>query len=139
MDLCVSYDRKKGSNASQSQTAWLQPAHTGCGVLASLVSSWTLCLFLCNMAAMTVLSRHWGKVCPGCLTTCISHHILAGPFSWIHSPPDVSTWLSHCVLVSCLPDEGFLTLQMRHGLSLLPYTTSFSHFASAPSTCLHLQ
>ena len=28
---------------------------------------------------------------------------------------------------------------MRHGLSLLPYTTSFSHFASAPSTCLHLQ
>ena len=66
----MSYDREAGgSNASQGQLAWLQLARTGCAVSASLITSWTLRLFICKMAAMTALSA------------------LGQGLPWLESPP----------------------------------------------------
>lgn len=129
MHLCVSYDREiAGSNLSESDSlasaskSWLL-------VLASLLTSWALCFLVCKVVAMTVLSQHCDKSAPGYLTTCISHHLLAGPSSWTHSPPDVSRPGSHPMFnVHCAqespPQRGLLILSVRHWSPPAPVTPS---------------
>lgn len=83
-----------------SKSGWLQLACTGCVVLASPVTSWSLCFSVCKVAART-LARD-----KGCPWLSRSPNLLSvprrPPFLDCFSPRCLHAWLLACVRMSAL-------------------------------------